>query len=104
MFFSACRSFGGIVFPLFFALCMIPLQAFGLKKNLEGMFVVCNTSDKKHSSTTLGDSKVFAVQSSPAQLIPEFFHCLEEGSKVFSSVAGKDTRNIFPDEICWANC
>jgi hypothetical protein len=55
-------------------------------------------SDNEHATAPLGNSEVLSVKDTIGELIPEFPHRSEKGSKVISSVARQDARDIFPNE------
>jgi hypothetical protein len=75
----------------------MPLAAFALKENLCGA-VGFKTCDKKHSTASLGDSKVSSVQSSPRYAIPELLHLIEKPSKISALVGTEEPRDVFQHE------
>jgi hypothetical protein len=76
----------GNVLPRFAARLRIPCAALGLKKNLGGTWP-SKTSDNEHSTATLGDSEISAVEHTPLNPIPAFDHeNAEDFRKVSSTV------------------
>lgn len=68
----------GSCLPRLSARRRIPRHAVGLKKYLCGTSRVSKTSDKKHTSASLGHSEVLSVKHSPANAIPEFCQLSEQ--------------------------
>jgi hypothetical protein len=56
-----------------------------LKKNRCGGSVISKISDKEHTATSLGNSKVLSVKHSVGETIPELCQRPEDGTKVPSS-------------------
>ena len=95
---SALSRFDGRAFPRLSARRRIPAHAFALKKNRCGTTPVSKVSNNEHTTAALGHSEVLSVQHAVGPPIPEFAQRPEEGTKVPSSSAGQDARDIFPDD------
>ncbi len=75
----------GNVVPRFAARLSIPVQAFGLKKNLWGTWG-SKISDNEHPTAPLWDSEVLRVKHPPRHAIPEFFDALEDQLEIVAVV------------------
>jgi len=69
---------------------------------LRGTSPVSKVSDNEHTAAALGHSEVLSVKNPVGDPIPEFAQHPEEGTKIFSSVAGQDTGDVFPDNPGWS--
>lgn len=53
----------------------------------------------EYPSATLGDAEVLSVKNSPPADIPDPLHLHEDSGEISSAVAGKQSRNILPNDI-----
>jgi hypothetical protein len=74
----------------------MPAQAFAESKYF-GSGDSSKMSDNEQASPPLRHSEVLAVQSSPADAIPELNKAGNDGKEVTASVAGQEPRYIFSD-------
>ena len=74
---SASRRSGGKLRPLVSARRRIPAHAFGLKENRDGT-CVSKTSDKEHTTASLGYSEELSIKHSPCHAIPAFLNRIRE--------------------------
>ena len=91
--------------PRFSARRRIPAQAFAVNENRCGTPPVSKISDNEHTAASLRDSvglaacsDILSVKHSVCEPIPELPQAPEEGSKIPSSAAGQDARDILPEE------
>jgi hypothetical protein len=96
---SAAAKWPGKMRPRRSARRRIPVAALGLKKYFRGTVEESSsTADKEHSTPSLGDSEISAVQNPVAPSKPALGQCRKDGVEVASSVASKEPWNILKDE------
>lgn len=91
------RIASGIVRPASLLWAMIVRADFGLKENRD-RGLSSKMADKEETSAALGNSEVLRVQDAVAPLIPELPHLPEDGSKIPSAVACKNTGHVLPEQ------
>lgn len=92
----AASKAGGKVRPRFVARRRIPAAAFGLKEYLLDT-CGCRTADKEHTTATLGDSKILAVQHAVADHRPALPKSFQDRGHVPSAARAKQPWDIFKE-------
>jgi hypothetical protein len=59
---------------------------------------VAKTCDKVDTATALGCSKIFCIEYSPRNAVPEFIQLFEENPEIFAFMAVKQTGDIFDND------
>jgi hypothetical protein len=80
----------------------IPAAAFEERKKRLGT-ASSKTSDKEHSTTSLGDSEESTVQHSPGHAIPEVGQRREYDGEISATVRGKKSGDVLNDEPAGPN-
>jgi hypothetical protein len=96
-----CLKEGGRFLPILSTRRRIPVAAFGLKKYFCGTSPASMEPNNVDSTALLGDSEVFRVKHTPADVIPALVQRLENDCEVSSSVGTKKPVDVFEDNCPW---
>jgi hypothetical protein len=76
----------------------MPRQALALKKYRCGTGPSSSTSDNEHATAPLWNSEVLSIQHPVGPPIPELAQPSKEGREIPSSVTGKDSGHVLPNQ------